>query len=94
MRGGTHGCLHKIKNMFEWKSVETYWTNTTNTYWTNIGPMKDGLRGQHFPDSDAVIAAVKSWLASASPDFYERGIQALVHRWQKCVTNGDDYVEK
>ena len=56
--------------------------------------MKDGLRGQHFPDSDAVIAAVKSWLASASPDFYERGIQALVHRWQKCITNCDDYLEK
>jgi hypothetical protein len=30
-----------------------------------FGPMKDGLRGQHFPDNDAVIAAVRKWLASA-----------------------------
>jgi hypothetical protein len=44
--------------------------------------MKDGLRGQHFADNDGVIAAVGKWLAS------------LVHRWQKCITNGGDHVEK
>jgi len=27
-------------------------------------------------------------------DFYERGTQALVHRWRKCIANGGDYVEK
>jgi hypothetical protein len=31
--------------------------------------MKDGLCGQHFPH-DAVIAAVKKWVASASAEFY------------------------
>jgi hypothetical protein len=30
----------------------------------------------------------------AGADFYERGMQALVHRWRKCIANGDDYVEK
>jgi histone-lysine N-methyltransferase SETMAR len=50
--------------------------------------------GQHFPDNDAVIAAVRKWLASAGSNFYERSIQALVHRWQKCLTNGGDYVKK
>ncbi|PNF23675.1 Mariner Mos1 transposase [Cryptotermes secundus] len=59
-----------------------------------FGPMKDGLCGQHFPDNDAVIAAVRKWLASAGADFYGHGIQALVHHWQKCITNGGDYVEK
>jgi hypothetical protein len=53
------------------------------TPWTVFGPMKVGLRGQHFPDNDAVIAAVRKWLASAGANFYECGIQALVHRWQK-----------
>jgi hypothetical protein len=42
--------------------------------------MKVGLRGKHFPDNDAIIAAVRKWLASAGADFYEHGIQALVHR--------------
>ena len=25
---------------------------------------------------------------------YEHGMQALVHRWRKCIANGGDYVEK
>jgi hypothetical protein len=47
-----------------------------------FGPMKDRLHGQHFPDNDAVIAAVRKWVASAGADFYERSMQALVHRWR------------
>jgi len=26
--------------------------------------------------------------------FHERGIQALVHGWQKCTANGGEYVER
>ena len=59
-----------------------------------FGPLKDALRGQRFPDNNAVIAAVKKWTASAGADFYDQGITALVHRWQKCIENGGDYVEK
>jgi len=59
-----------------------------------FGPMKDGLRGQHFPSNDAVIQAVKQWATSAGADFYKCGMQALVHRWQKCIANGGDCVEK
>lgn len=52
-----------------------------------LGLMKDGLHGQHFPD-DAVIAAVRKWVASAGADFYECSMQALVHRqwWRLCGT--------
>ena len=56
--------------------------------------MKDGLRGQHFPVKDTVVRAVKQWATSVGADFYERGMQALVHRWRKCIANGGDYVEK
>ena len=59
-----------------------------------FGPLKDGLRGQHFPDNEAVITAVKKWLKCAGDDFYRRGIQGLLHRWKKCIQNGGDYVEK
>jgi len=45
-----------------------------------FGPMKDGLRGQHFPSNDAVVQAVKQWVTSAGADFYEGSMQALVHR--------------
>ena len=59
-----------------------------------FGPMKDGLCGQHFPSYDAIVRAVKQWATSAGADFYERGMQALVHRWRKCMANGGNYVEK
>jgi len=59
-----------------------------------FGPMKDGLRGQHFPSNDAIVRAVKQWATSTGADFYECGMQALVHRWRKCIANGGDYVEK
>jgi hypothetical protein len=39
--------------------------------------MKDELCGQHFHDNDAVIAAVRKWVASAGANFYERSMQAL-----------------
>ena len=59
-----------------------------------FGPMKNELRGQYFPNSDAVVRAVKQWATSACEDFYERPMQALVHRWRKCIANGGNYVEK
>jgi transposase len=59
-----------------------------------FGRMKDGLREQYFPDNDAVIAAVRKWVASAGADFYERSMQALVHHWRKCMANGGDYVQR
>jgi len=59
-----------------------------------FGPMKDRLRGQHFPSNDAVVRPVKQWATSAGADFYERGMQALVHCWRNCVASGGDYIEK
>jgi len=46
-----------------------------------FGLMKDGTRGQHFPSNDAIVRAVKQWATSAGADFYECGMQALIHRW-------------
>jgi histone-lysine N-methyltransferase SETMAR len=59
-----------------------------------FGPMKGTLRGQHFPSYGAVIRAVKQWATSAGADFYERGMQVVVHCWRKWVANSGDYVEK
>ena len=56
-----------------------------------FGPMKGGLHGQHFPRNNAIIAAVKQWVTSIGADFYEHGMQALVHHWWKCRANGGDF---
>jgi hypothetical protein len=56
-----------------------------------FGPMKNGLHGKHFPSNNAFVRVVKQW---AGADFYEYGMQALVHRWRKCIASGGDYAEK
>jgi hypothetical protein len=56
--------------------------------------MKDGLRGEHLPSYNAVVRAVKQWATSTGADFYERGMQALVHSWRRCIASGGDYVKK
>jgi len=41
-----------------------------------IETVKDGLRGQHFPNNYAIIAAVQQWVIST-----EQSMHALVHCW-------------
>jgi hypothetical protein len=55
--------------------------------------MKDGLHEQNFPVNSIIVAAVRKWVSSAGTDFYDHSMQAFVHRWQKCVASGGDYVE-
>jgi hypothetical protein len=57
-------------------------------------PIKDRLRRQHFPSNNTIVQAGKQWATSTGADFYECDMQALVHRWRKCIANGGDYVEK
>jgi len=38
--------------------------------------------------------AVQKWLTSQAVAFYEEGIQKLVPRYDKCLNNGGEYVEK
>jgi hypothetical protein len=47
-----------------------------------------------FSDANAVIAAVKKWLAQVDDNFYERRIQGLVQRWRTFIERGGDYAEK
>jgi len=56
--------------------------------------MKDGPHGECFPCNSAIMAAVKQLVTSTSANFREHSMQALVHCWQKCITDGGDHVEK
>jgi hypothetical protein len=41
-----------------------------------------------------VIAAVKVYFADLTKNHYRDGIMALEHRWNKCISLKEDYVEK
>ena len=58
-----------------------------------FGPLQE-LRGQHFVDNNTLIDAVKKWTATTGREFYQSGIQALIHRWKTFIENGDDNVKK
>ena len=56
--------------------------------------LKKFLAGQRFENDDDLKDAVKKWLTSQAAAFYEEGVQKLVPRYDKCLNNGGDYVEK
>ena len=49
---------------------------------------------KRFDDDDDLKDAVQKWLTSQAAAFYEEGIQKLVPRRDKCLSNGGEYVEK
>ena len=45
-------------------------------------------------DDDEVQKEVMTWLKGLEADFYGSGIQKLVSRFNKCLDNAGNYVEK
>jgi hypothetical protein len=56
--------------------------------------LKTFLGGRPFHDDSEVNEAVNTWFASQAASFYDTGIQKLVPRYDKCLNNGGNYVEK
>ena len=56
--------------------------------------LKKFLGGKRFDDDDDLKDAVQKWLKLQAAAFYEEGIQKLVSRYGKCLSNGSEYVEK
>ena len=59
-----------------------------------FGPLKETIKGIHFQTDEEVKAAVSNWLRTQSTEFYAKGIDNLISRWNKCVAKEGDYVEK
>jgi hypothetical protein len=52
-------------------------------------------RGKYFADDGEVETEVRKWLRQQSKDFYAVGFDVLlVKRWDKCINDGGEYVEK
>jgi hypothetical protein len=56
--------------------------------------LKKFLGGKRFDNDDDLKDAVQKWLTSQAPAFYEKGVQKHVPRYDKCLNNGGEYVEK
>jgi hypothetical protein len=47
-----------------------------------------------FDDDDEVQEEVMTWFKLEAADFYDSGTQKLFLRFDKCLDNSGDYVEK
>ena len=47
--------------------------------------LKTAISATHFQSDDDVIHAVDDFLNGQEKDFFKSGIEALKHRWQKCI---------
>ena len=56
--------------------------------------LKKHLAGKRYESDDDAISAVEDFFEGQEEKFYVTGIQALQHRWKKCVDRRRDYVEK
>jgi len=52
------------------------------------------LAGQRFSSNPEATAAVERHFADLTKNHYRDGIMALEHRWNKCISLKEDYVEK
>lgn len=56
--------------------------------------LKKALRGKHFQTPDELKLYVEQWFIALEPDFFSRGFDDLVTRWQKAVAVEGSYIEK
>jgi histone-lysine N-methyltransferase SETMAR len=94
----------KIENptACEMRSVICFWEQFDHPpYSPDLAPsdfhlllhLKSFLAGRRFHD-DEVKEAITMCFASQVASFYDEGVQKLVQRYDKCLNNGGNYVEK
>jgi hypothetical protein len=59
-----------------------------------FGPLKKEYLGGRSFAHDEKVEKVRKWLRRESKDFYAPGFDALVKRWDKCISVDGGYVEK
>jgi hypothetical protein len=52
------------------------------------------LPAERFSSDDEVKADVQHWVKTLAAEFFDKGIQKLVPRYDKCLSLGGNYVEK
>jgi hypothetical protein len=72
----------------------TYSPNRAPSDYYLFGALKNALRCNWFATDQPVQEAVHSWLRNTSKTFLSERINKPVARWNKCIKEQDDYIEK
>ena len=86
----------------KWASIFGDWWFGLHPYSPDLVPsdyhlflhLKKSLGDKRFEDNDDRKDAVQKCLTSQAAAFDEEGTQKRVHRYDKCLKNGGEYVEK
>jgi histone-lysine N-methyltransferase SETMAR len=81
---------------FGWEVFEhpAYSPDLAPSYFHLFPKLKEFLGGRRFKSDEEVKDAVKEWLNGLAAEVYDKGIQKLVTRYDKCLNVGGIYVEK
>jgi hypothetical protein len=60
----------------------------------SVRSSKTHLGDKRFADDGEVETELRKCLRQQSEDFYAAGFDALVKRWDNCISVGEGYVEK
>jgi [histone H3]-lysine36 N-dimethyltransferase SETMAR len=90
-----HLTMNKIAS-FGWELLDhpPYSPDLAPSDFHLFGPLKKHLAGSHFSTDEQVMKEVRHWLNEQDKTFYEKGIQNLVGRWDKCINACGSYIEK
>jgi hypothetical protein len=56
------------------------------TYW------KNWLGSQRFNNKEELMEGVKTWLSSQVAEFFDRSLQKLIPRYDRCLNSAVDYM--
>ena len=79
---------------------EFLYAEKNDTHWHSLMMVESLWRQKHWMWAQWRVGGVFQqwqewqWVTSTGADFYEGGMQTFAHRWQQCLPNRGDYVEK
>ena len=80
---------------YKWEKMDhTLYTRFGATWLSPLPTPKEVVGSKRFDDDDDLKGAVQKRLTLQAATFYEKGIQKLVPRYDNCLDNGSEYVEK
>ena len=78
---------HEVISSFGWTTIShpPHLPDLALSDFHLFEPIKESLRGRHFSSDEEVKTAVRKWLKTQLVEFYNKGICALIKRWEKAV---------
>jgi [histone H3]-lysine36 N-dimethyltransferase SETMAR len=95
-RPHTAGVTQNLIQQFGWEQFDypPYSPDLAPSDYHLFLHLKRDFGGRHFDSDEDAKTGVQQWLSSQAATFFEEGLDKLVSRYDKCLNNGGNYVEK